>query len=110
MEIFGEGLRDAWEQGPEDTAHIRRWLAANCFGDYYTRGGLELRERELVTFCYLVALGGCEAQATAHAAGNMNVGNDKEMLIDVVSQLIPYIGYPRVLNAIGCIEKAADER
>ena len=40
----------------------------------------------------------------------MNVGNDKEMLIDVVSQLIPYIGYPRVLNAIGCIEKAADER
>lgn len=108
VEIFGEGLRDAWEQGPEDTAHIRRWLAANCFGDYYTRGGLELRERELVTFCYLVALGGCEAQTTAHAGGNMRVGNGKELLIDVVSQLVPYIGYPRVLNAISCIEAAAE--
>lgn len=102
-EIFGEHMKEAWKAG-----HINRWLAANCFGDYYTRGGLDLKQRELITFCFLAAQGGCEPQLTAHAKGNMNLGNDKDFLIRVVSQCLPYIGYPRSLNAIGCINKAAE--
>ncbi len=104
-EIFGEGMKDAWKNG-----HINRWLAANCFGDYYTRTGLTLAEREMITFCFLAAQGGCEPQLTAHAGGNMNLGNDKDFLIRVVSQCLPYIGYPRSLNAIACINKAAESR
>jgi 4-carboxymuconolactone decarboxylase len=103
-EIFGEHMKEAWKTG-----HINRWLAANCFGDYYTRKGLDLSERELITFCFLMAQGGCEPQLTAHAKGNMNVGNDKDFLIRVVSQCLPYIGYPRSLNAISCINKAAEQ-
>ncbi len=53
-EIFGEHMKEAWKAG-----HINRWLAANCFGDYYTRKGLTLSERELITFCFLMAQGGC---------------------------------------------------
>lgn len=102
-EIFGAHMREAWKAG-----HINRWLAANCFGDYYTRGGLDLRQRELITFCFLAAQGGCEPQLTAHAKGNMNLGNDKDFLIRVVSQCLPYIGYPRSLNAVNCIGKAAE--
>ncbi len=102
-EIFGEHMKEAWKAG-----HINRWLAANCFGDYYTRGGLDLKQRELITFCFLAAQGGCEPQLTAHAKGNMNLGNDKDFLIRVVSQCLPYIGYPRSLNAIGCINQAAE--
>ena len=103
-EIFGEHMREAWKTG-----HINRWLAANCFGDYYTRKGLNLAERELITFCFLMAQGGCEPQLIAHAKGNMNMGNDKEFLVKVVSQCLPYIGYPRSLNAISCINKAVEE-
>lgn len=103
-EIFGEQMREAWKTG-----HINRWLAANCFGDYYTRKGLSLAERELITFCFLMAQGGCEPQLTAHAKGNMNLGNDREFLIRVVSGCLPYIGYPRSLNAIACIDKAVEE-
>lgn len=103
VEIFGEQMNDAWKAG-----HINKWLAANCFGDYYTRGGLDLAQRELITFCFLAAQGGCEPQLTAHAKGNMNMGNNKEFLIKVVSQCLPYIGYPRSLNAITCINKAAE--
>ena len=105
VDIFGEGMRDAWKNG-----HINRWLAANCFGDYYTRTGLNLAQREMITFCFLAAQGGCEPQLTAHAGGNMNLGNDKEFLIKVVSQCLPYIGYPRSLNAINCVNKAAENR
>lgn len=109
VEIFGEGLRDAWEQGPEDTAHIRRWLAANCFGDYYTRGGLDLDKRELATLCFLASQGGCDPQVEAHVRGNLNLGREPQYLIDVISQMVPYIGYPRVLNTIAIIEKVAAE-
>lgn len=102
-DIFGEHMKEAWKAG-----HVNRWLAANCFGDYYTRTGLDLPQREMITFCFLAAQGGCEPQLTAHAKGNMNLGNDKEFLVRVVSQCLPYIGYPRSLNAITCINKAAE--
>ena len=105
VDIFGEGMKEAWKNG-----HINRWLAANCFGDYYTRTGLDLAQREMITFCILAAQGGCEPQLIAHAGGNMNLGNDKEFLVKVVSQCLPYIGYPRSLNAITCINKAAEAR
>lgn len=100
-EIFGEHMKEAWKSG-----HINRCLAANCFGDYYTRNGLDLKQRELITFCFLYAQGGCEPQLTAHAKGNINLGNDKEFLIKIVSQCLPYIGYPRSLNAINVINNA----
>lgn len=103
--IFGDGMNEAWKK-----SHINRWLAANCFGDYYTRNGLNLAQREIITFCFLAAQGGCEPQLIAHAGGNMNLGNDKDFLVKVVSQCLPYIGYPRSLNAITCINKAAELR
>ena len=103
VEIFGEGMK-----GFQNGGTINRWLAGNCFGDYYTRKGLSLREREMITFCYIAAQGGCEPQLIAHAKGNFNMGNDKAFMLDVVSQCLPYIGYPRSLNAITCINKAAE--
>ena len=106
VEIFGENMRGFAQSGPEETRHINKWLADNCFGDYYTRGGLDTREREMVTLCFLAAQGGCEPQLTAHAKANMVVGNEKAFLIAVVSQCMPYIGYPRTLNAIRCIDEA----
>ncbi|MBR0186831.1 MAG: carboxymuconolactone decarboxylase family protein [Synergistaceae bacterium] len=108
VDIFGDGMKNFQNSGPEETRHINRWLAGNCFGDYYTRKGLNLKEREMITFCYISAQGGCEPQLTAHAKGNMSVGNDKAFLIDVVSQCLPYIGYPRSLNAIRCVNEAAE--
>ena len=101
--IFGAHMKEAWKQG-----HINRWLAANCFGDFYTRTGLDLPQREMITFCFLMAQGGCEPQLIAHAKGNMNLGSDRDFLVRVVSQCLPYIGYPRSLNAMSCIQKAAE--
>lgn len=110
VDIFGEQMRGCQNSGPEETRHINRWLAGNCFGDYYTRGGLDHRQREMITFCILAAQGGCEPQLVSHAAGNLHVGNDRAFLIDVVSQCLPYIGYPRSLNALRCVEEAAKEK
>ena len=100
--IFGEHMKEAWKKG-----HINRWLAANCFEDFYTRTGLDLPQREMITFCFLAAQGGCEPQLTSHATANIRIGNDKDFLIQVLSQCLPYIGYPRSLNALRCVNEAA---
>lgn len=61
----------------------------------------------MTTFCYIAAQGGAEPQLIGHAKNNMHVGNDKKFLIKIVSQNIPFIGYPRSLNALRCVNQAA---
>lgn len=109
IDIFGEGMRDFKSKGNAEYPWMNQWLVDNCFGDWYTRGGLDLKQRELVTFCYLAAQGGCDAQAKAHAAGNLSVGNSKELLIKVISSNLPFIGYPRTLNAFAALEAACEQ-
>jgi len=107
VDIFGERMKDFWKSGPEESRHINHWLADNCFGDYYTRTGLDYKQREMITFCFLAAQGGCEPQLTSHAAANMKIGNDKEFLLKIISQCLPFIGYPRSLNALRCVNEAS---
>ena len=107
---IGRVMRGFAASGPEESRHINKWLSDNCFGDYYTRKGLDYKQREMITFCFLAAQGGCEPQLTSHAVGNMRIGNDKAFLIKVISQCLPFIGYPRSLNALRCVNEAAKSR
>lgn len=103
-QLFGEGIDKANATAPSDQRHIREFLSANCFGDYYTRTGLELSFRELITFVYIASMGGAEPQLKAHITGNLRNGNDRAKLIAVITALVPYIGYPRSLNALSAID------
>lgn len=78
VELFGPDMAKRQTDGPALRRNINRWLADNCFGDYYTRNGLNGQEREMITFCFLLAQGGCENQLRGHTAGNFGVGNGKE--------------------------------
>ena len=107
--IFGDLIDTINQTSPKDQKHINQFLSANCFGDYLTRTGLELRIRELLTFSMLLALRGCESQLKGHIQGNLNLGNDRTILLSVITQLLPYIGYPRTLNAIRCLNELVPE-
>lgn len=108
-DIFGKQIDRGYEMAPENQKHIQRYLSANCFGDYQTRTGLDVKMRELLTFSILISLGGCEPQVKGHIQGNISVGNDKATLLAVVTQLLPYNGYPRTLNAIACLNEVLPE-
>lgn len=103
--LFGEGMAKVQTDGPAARRNVNRWLADNCFGDYYTRTGLNDQEREMITFCFLLAQGGCENQLRGHTRGNLGVGNDKTRLYAFVEQCMPYIGYPRTLNAMNIVDE-----
>lgn len=105
QEIFGaENINTMRANAPAELKHIQDYLSAYCFGDFYTRGTLDLKMRELITFCAICCLGGCEPQARAHAGANLSVGNTRQTLIEALTQCLPFIGFPRTLNAISCIE------
>jgi 4-carboxymuconolactone decarboxylase len=103
--IFGEMIDKLYRDSPPGQVHIQEYLSANCFGDHLTRTGLDVRMRELLTFSMLLSLGGCEPQLKSHVQGNANVGNDKKTLVAAVTQLLPYVGYPRALNALRCVNE-----
>ncbi len=105
--ILGDRIDQMYAQSPKDELHIQRLLSANCFGDFVTRKGLDLKTRELLTFSMLAALGGCEPQLAGHVAANLAVGNDRRVLIGTLTQLLPFIGYPRTLNALRVVEQGA---
>jgi len=107
--IFGEIIDQMHKNAPKNQIHIQNYLSAFCFGDIYTRSGLDIKTRELLTLCILSALGGCESQVKSHVFGNLNAGNNKDILLEAVTQSLPYIGFPRTLNAIACINEVVPE-
>ncbi|NIK69950.1 carboxymuconolactone decarboxylase family protein [Paenibacillus sp. BK720] len=109
IEIFGEVIRQNREKAPANQIHIQDFLSSFCFGDFYTRGGLDLKTRELLTLCILSALGGADSQVKAHVWGNLNVGNKKDTLIAAITHCLPYMGFPRTLNALQCVNEIIPE-
>lgn len=109
VEIFGDAIKKMQENAPANQKHMQDYLSAFCFGDFYTRGALDLKTRELLTLCIISALGGAESQVKSHVHGNNSVGNDKETLITAITHCMPYMGFPRTLNALACINEVLPE-
>lgn len=108
--IFGPRIDAMRAHTPEDQRFIQDYLSAFCFGDTYTRGALALQTRELITFACILSLGGCDSQVKAHVGGNLMIGNGKQTLIATVAACLPYIGFPRSLNALAAIQDVANQQ
>ncbi len=105
--LFGETFRDMAKNGKDGMPIINYFLASNCFGDYYTRKGLDLNTRELLTMAILVNLG-TEPQLKAHIGANLKI-RTAEYVEQAIYNCLPYCGYPRTLNALRLFKEAAAE-
>ena len=86
-----------------------RYLIEFAFGEIYARPG-DLRQRELVAIASLATMGGCDKQLGTHVRGAFNVGLSEAEVIEAVMTLIPYIGFPKALNAIAVVKRVVDQR
>lgn len=84
---------------------LGRYIVEFAFGDIYAREGLSLQERELVTIASLLTAGGCEPQLRVHLNGARNVGVPPEKIVEALIHCVPYVGFPRVLNAVSAAKK-----
>lgn len=81
-----------------------RYVAETAFGMIWSRPGLAIRDRSLVTCAQLAALGKTE-ELKAHLRGALNVGISREELVEVLMQTAVYAGVPAANDAL----KAAAE-
>jgi 4-carboxymuconolactone decarboxylase len=79
-------------------------VAEFCFGMFWSRPNLALRDRSLCTVAQLAALGRTE-ELKAHLAGALNLGITREELIEVLMQTACYAGIP---IAVGALNAAAE--
>ncbi|MGZ3496961.1 MAG: carboxymuconolactone decarboxylase family protein [Vulcanimicrobiaceae bacterium] len=86
-----------------------RYLVEFAFGEIYARDG-DLKHRELVAIASLATMGGCDAQLETHVHGAFNVGLTEEEVIEAVMTLIPYIGFPKALNAMSTVRRVIERR
>lgn len=105
--IGGENVIRSLEDIAPD---LGRYIIEFAFGDIYPREGLTTQEREMITIASLLTLGGCEPQLEVHISGSLNVGISPEKIIETFIQCIPYVGFPRVLNAVFTAKKVFSER
>lgn len=89
---------------------LGRFIIEFAFGDIYTRQGIDLHTRELVTVAALAAMGNARPQLKVHTHGFLNVGGTKEQLVELAIHTAPYAGFPRAINAALAIQEALAER
>lgn len=109
-EIDGAGGQAVVDSLADIAPDLGRFIVEFAFGDIYTREGLSLKERELVTITSLLTAGGCEAQLEVHINGSLNVGVAPEKIVETFIQCVPYTGFPKVLNAMFVAQKVFAER
>ena len=105
--LFTPAYAEAAKAGKQNMPTIQYFLSSNCFGDYYTRKGLDLDTRELLTMAILVNLG-TEPQLKAHISANLKI-RTAEYIEQAIYNCLPYCGYPRTLNALRLLKEAAAE-
>lgn len=98
--IDGKGGQAVIDSLQDIAPDLGRWIVEFAFGDIYTRKGLDLQQRELVTIGSLVTQGDTAPQLAVHIQGALNVGLSKEAVVEAILQCAPYVGFPRVINAI----------
>lgn len=86
-----------------------RYLIEFAFGEIYARDG-DLRHKELVAIASLATMGGCDRQLETHLHGAFNVGLSEAEIVEAVMTLIPYIGFPRALNAMAVVKRVIEKR
>lgn len=105
--LYGAEIADRYRDLPPEYAEaIPRFLTAFGFGDFATRTGLDGARRELFTVVMLAALGGAELQVKAHVLGAEKAGNSRDRILAALVHAMPYMGIPRLFNALNAAREA----
>ena len=99
--LYGTEIKDRYAWLPGEFAEaVPRWLTELCFSDFMTRKGLDGKTRELLTVVILAAMGGAEVQVRSHVEGALKAGNTAEEIVCALAHAMPYMGVPRLFNAL----------
>ena len=108
--LYGDEIKELMKGLPDNMGEdVSRFLTEVCFGDFYTREGLELKTRELLVISILVTTGNTET-LKSHVKGNLKAGNSKEKITAAIIQCLPYVGFPNTLSALKAMKDVFNEK
>ncbi len=108
--IHGDRGINAIDSMADIAPDLARFVYEFPFGDIYTRPGLDLKSRQLVTVASLATLGNAGPQLKAHIHGSLNIGLTQAQLVEALMQLSVYAGFPAALNALKIARDVFRER
>jgi len=89
---------------------MARFVYEFPFGDIYSRPGLDIKSRQLVTVASLATLANAGQQLKAHINGSLNVGLTRQEIVEALMQIAVYAGFPAALNALKIARDVFHER
>jgi len=102
--IYGDNVKNRYSNIYEGYSEfVPRILTEYAFGDFYRRGILDVKDRELLTLCILITLN--SYQVAPHIIGNLKVGNTKEEILCAIVHCQPYIGTPSSYQALNMFQE-----
>ncbi len=105
QEIDGETGAAVIESLKDIAPDLARFVIEFPFGDVYTRPGLDLKAREMITVAALTALGNCRPQLIVHINAALNVGVTKTEIVEAIIQMAVYAGFPAALNGMNAAKE-----
>ncbi|MCI1851444.1 carboxymuconolactone decarboxylase family protein [Schleiferilactobacillus harbinensis] len=106
-ELYGTEIKHLLHDLPDGAGDfIPAALTNHFFNDYYRYGVLSVKDRERYELLALITLN-VDFQIKAHARGSLKAGNTESELVWSAIQLLPYIGFPLVINSVRVIHDAA---
>lgn len=103
--LFGGEALTGQGTDPEMMDILQKFI----FGEVFQTGNLTLQQREMIT-CITLATMQTLPQLKAHAGAALNVGVKPEELREVIYLTAPFIGFPKMLNAIATVNEVFKER
>ena len=110
QELHGEAIEHLIEGLADIAPDLGRYTVEFPFGDVYARPGLDLKSRELATVSALIALGYALPELKVHLNAALNVGWTRAEMVEVITQMAVYAGFPAALNAIAAAREVFKER
>lgn len=88
---------------------LRKMIVEFAYGDIYSREGLGKKKRALVVITAVVTQGAAP-QTKTHITRGLHAGLSPKEIVEALLQLVPYIGFPRVQNALTIAQEVFREK
>jgi 4-carboxymuconolactone decarboxylase len=88
---------------------MARFVIEFAYGDIYSRPGVDLKTRELLTIASLTTLGNAPKELKAHVHNALNAGCTREEIVETIMQMCVYAGFPAALNGLFVAQEVFDE-
>ncbi len=108
-EIDGKAGENVIKALQDIAPDLARYTIEFPFGDIYSREGLSLRDREIATIAALTAMGNASPQLKVHIKAGLNVGLSKQEIVEIITQMAVYSGFPSAINGALAAKEAFAE-